>query len=136
MLSALTRSARLTAARPALARLVPAAAVRPVALLHSTPHMWAGDDLTSAAADATYISAAAAEERVLGVIKDFEKVEPAKVTPTSHFIDDLGLDSLDTVELVMAFEEEFMVEMDDAEAEKIFTVSDAVSFFSTHPMAK
>ena len=104
--------------------------------LHATPRVLAGDDLHSAAADATYISKEAAEERVIKVVKDFEKVEPGKVGAASHFIEDLGLDSLDTVELVMAFEEEFMVELDDAEAEKIFTVSDAVEFFSTHPMAK
>ena len=102
---------------------------------HATPQVW-GDDLLSAASDATYISADAATERVGAVVKDFEKVEPGKVTEKSHFVDDLGLDSLDTVELVMAFEEEFMVELDDAEAEKIFTVGDAVAFFSTHPMAK
>lgn len=135
MLATLARSARLTAARPVPMRLVTAAAQQRM-WLHFTPQVWAGDDLHSAAADATYISEAAAQERVLTVVKDFEKVEPSKVTPTSHFIDDLGLDSLDTVELVMAFEEEFMVEMDDAEAEKIFTVADAVTFFSTHPMAK
>ena len=104
---------------------------------HSSPMLSEPlDDLHSAAADATYISKGAAESRVMDVVKDFGKVDPAKVTATSDFVKDLGLDSLDTVELVMAFEEEFMVELDDAEAEKIATIAQAVDFFSTHPMAK
>lgn len=135
-------TARAAATRP-LAMAMARPLVRPVivsvqrcAFHAATPLRAAPDDLHSAAAEATYIAPAQVEERVMGVIKDFEKVEPGKVTNASHFIDDLGLDSLDTVELVMAFEEEFMVEMDDAQAEKIFTVSDAVTFFSQHPKAK
>lgn len=129
---------RVAVLRPALA----AQAARPAALFgarqwHSSPVLsFAGDDLHSAAADATYISKADAEQRVMDVVKDFGKVDPAKVTGSSDFVKDLGLDSLDTVELVMAFEEEFMVELDDADAEKIETVPQAVDFFSTHPMAK
>merc|ERR1712216_458766 len=65
--------------------------------------------------------------RVLDVVKNFQNVDPAKVTATSHFINDLGLDSLDTVEMVMAFEDEFAVEIPDAEAEKIHTVDQAVT---------
>jgi acyl carrier protein len=55
-------------------------------------------------------------------------VDEGKVTDTASFIDDLGADSLDTVELVMAFEEEFNVEIPDDAAEKIQTVGDAISF--------
>ena len=87
-------------------------------------------------ATATYIDKASVGERVLNVCKDFEKVDPSKVTAASHFTKDLGLDSLDQVELVMAFEEEFIVDMDDAQAESIHTVADAVKFFEEHPMAK
>jgi len=56
--------------------------------------------------------------------------EEAKVTNNAHFIDDLGADSLDTVELVMAFEEEFDIEIPDDAAEHIQTVGDAVKFIS------
>ena len=62
--------------------------------------------------------------------------DPSQVGATSSFQKDLGLDSLDTVELVMAIEEEFAIEIPDSEADKILSCSDAISFISTHPMAK
>lgn len=74
--------------------------------------------------------------RVLEVTKHFEKIDPAKVVAGAHFEKDLGLDSLDVVELVMAFEEEFQVEIPDADADKIFSVEDAVNYIASHPMAK
>jgi acyl carrier protein len=55
-------------------------------------------------------------------------VDEAKVTENAHFVEDLGADSLDTVELVMAFEEEFGCEIPDSAAEKILTVKDAINF--------
>jgi NADH dehydrogenase (ubiquinone) 1 alpha/beta subcomplex 1 len=58
------------------------------------------------------------------------------VTPNAHFEKDLGLDSLDTVELVMALEEEFGVEIPDAEADKISSVADAVNYVMSNPLAK
>jgi len=58
-------------------------------------------------------------------------VEEVKVTDEANFIDDLGADSLDTVELVMAFEEEFGAEISDSEAEKILTVGDAIKFIES-----
>ena len=66
--------------------------------------------------------------KVKKMVSDHLGVEEAKVTEESSFIDDLGADSLDTVELVMAFEEEFGSEISDSEAEKILTVSDAIKF--------
>ncbi len=69
-------------------------------------------------------------ERVKKIIIEHLGVEDAKVVETASFIDDLGADSLDTVELVMAFEEEFSVEIPDDAAEKIQTVGDAVKFIS------
>jgi acyl carrier protein len=67
-------------------------------------------------------------ERVQKIVVEHLGVEEAKVTESASFIDDLGADSLDTVELVMAFEEEFGVEIPDDAAEKILTVGDAVKF--------
>lgn len=58
------------------------------------------------------------------------------MTESSHFVNDLGLDSLDTVELVMAFEDEFAIEIPDAEAEKILTCDDAVAYLSNNVHAK
>jgi acyl carrier protein len=70
-------------------------------------------------------------ERVRGIIVEQLGVDEGKVTDTASFIDDLGADSLDTVELVMAFEEEFGCEIPDDAAEKILTVKDAVDFLSS-----
>ena len=65
------------------------------------------------------------------IVADHLGVDEQKVTDESSFIDDLGADSLDTVELVMAFEEEFGSEISDNEAEKILTVGDAIKFIET-----
>lgn len=67
-------------------------------------------------------------DRVQKIVVDHLGVEEEKVTSNAKFIDDLGADSLDTVELVMAFEEEFGCEIPDDAAEKIITVKDAVSY--------
>jgi acyl carrier protein len=67
-------------------------------------------------------------DRVKKIVVEHLGVDPEKVTDNASFIDDLGADSLDTVELVMAFEEEFGVEIPDDAAETILTVGDAVSF--------
>ena len=67
-------------------------------------------------------------ERVKKIIVDHLGVDEAKVVENASFIDDLGADSLDTVELVMAFEEEFGIEIPDEAAEKISTVKDAIEY--------
>lgn len=71
-------------------------------------------------------------ERVKKIVVEHLGVDEAKVSETASFIDDLGADSLDTVELVMAFEEEFGCEIPDDAAEKIVTVKDAVNFIQEH----
>jgi acyl carrier protein len=71
-------------------------------------------------------------EKVKKIIVDHLGVDSSKVTDEASFIDDLGADSLDTVELVMAFEEEFGSEISDSEAEKILTVGDAVKFIENN----
>ena len=70
-------------------------------------------------------------EKVKAIVVEHLGVEADKVSETASFIDDLGADSLDTVELVMAFEEEFGSEISDSEAEKILTVNDAIKFIES-----
>ena len=71
-------------------------------------------------------------ERVKKIVVEHLGVEQDKVTEEASFIDDLGADSLDIVELVMAFEEEFNVEIPDDAAEKITTVKDAIDYIDQH----
>ena len=87
-------------------------------------------------AASTFLDPVEVAGRVVGVIKNFDKVSGDKVTDTAKFTDDLGLDSLDAVEVVMAIEDEFAIEIPDAEADKIQSVADAVEYISSHPMAK
>ncbi len=70
----------------------------------------------------------AVEEKVKAIIAEQLGVKQEEVTPTASFIDDLGADSLDTVELVMALEEEFGVEIPDEDAEKMTTVGEAIKY--------
>lgn len=72
------------------------------------------------------------EEKVRSIIVEQLGVSEEEVTPEASFIDDLGADSLDTVELVMAFEEEFDIEIPDEDAEKIVTVKDATKYIEEH----
>ena len=75
-------------------------------------------------------------QRVLEVVKNFEKVDASKVTAESNFINDLGLDSLDVVEVVMALEQEFVLDIPDHDAEKLQSIPEAVEYLSQHPQAK
>jgi acyl carrier protein len=79
---------------------------------------------------------ASVEERVKTIIVEQLGVDEGEVTPTAFFVDDLGADSLDTVELVMAFEENFGIEIPDEDAEKIATVKDAVDYIEKHAKGK
>ncbi len=75
---------------------------------------------------------ASVEEKVKQIIVEQLGVDEAEVTPTASFVDDLGADSLDRVELIMAFEEAFDIEIPDEEAEKIKTVQDATEYVDKH----
>jgi acyl carrier protein len=79
---------------------------------------------------------ASIEERVKQIIVEQLGVDEAEVTPNASFVDDLGADSLDTVELVMAFEEAFELEIPDEDAEKIQTVKDAVDYIENKTAKK
>ena len=72
------------------------------------------------------------QERLIEIIAKQLGVDEDNVTPDASFMEDLGADSLDTVELVMALEEEFDIEIPDSDAEKIQTVQDALSYFDEH----
>ncbi|KAK3016703.1 hypothetical protein RJ639_005641 [Escallonia herrerae] len=84
----------------------------------------------------SFLDKSEVSDRVVSVVKNFQKVDPSKVTPNAHFQNDLGLDSLDTVEVVMALEEEFGFEIPDNEADKISSINLAVDFIASHPQAK
>ncbi|KAL2023341.1 hypothetical protein VTK56DRAFT_3079 [Thermocarpiscus australiensis] len=75
-------------------------------------------------------------ERIKQLLSGFDKVnDPSNITPTAHFANDLGLDSLDTVEVVMAIEEEFSIEIPDKDADTIHSVDKAVEYILSQPDA-
>ena len=75
---------------------------------------------------------ASVADKVKQIIVEQLGVEESEVTPTASFVDDLGADSLDTVELVMEFEDEFELSIPDEEAEKIHTVGQAIDYIKEH----
>ncbi len=75
---------------------------------------------------------ASVAENVKAIIVDQLGANEPDVTPDAHFVDDLGADSLDTVELVMKFEEDFDIEIPDEDAEKIQTVQNAIDYINAH----
>ncbi|KAI1742808.1 acyl carrier protein-like protein [Xylaria scruposa] len=76
------------------------------------------------------------EGRIMGILNGFDKVnDPSNIKPTAHFSNDLALDSLDTVEVVMAIEEEFSIEIPDKEADAIHSVNQAVDYILSQPDA-
>jgi acyl carrier protein len=81
------------------------------------------------------MATSAIEAKVKSIIADQLGVGEDEIKPESSFIEDLGADSLDIVELVMAMEEEFEVEIPDDEAENIKTVGDAINYINTHKKA-
>ncbi|GAA6022121.1 hypothetical protein JCM10207_000769 [Rhodosporidiobolus poonsookiae] len=84
---------------------------------------------------ASSLSADTIKARIEDVLKSFEKVDSTKVAPGASFTSDLGLDSLDAVEVVMAIEEEFAIEIPDEDADRITTVGEAIDYISKSPEA-
>ena len=78
----------------------------------------------------------AVADKVKSIIVEQLGVDEEEVTPDASFVDDLGADSLDTVELVMAFEEEFGIEIPDEDAEKITRVKEAIDYIEAHAKSK
>ncbi|KAG9451707.1 hypothetical protein H6P81_004611 [Aristolochia fimbriata] len=103
--------------------------------LHPSPFRVLGR-LFSEEVRGSFLDKSEVTDRIISVVKNSQKVDPCKVTPTARFQDDLGLDSLDTVEIVMALEEEFGFEIPDNEADKINSINLAVDFIASHPQAK
>jgi len=84
----------------------------------------------------SFIDRKEVEDRVMQIVKNFDKVEKIKVSSTSNFSKDLGLDSLDQVEVVMAFEDEFKIEIPNEDADNIQSIPDAVNYIAMKPHAK
>ncbi|KAH8645780.1 acyl carrier protein-like protein [Xylariales sp. PMI_506] len=122
-----------------------AAAARPAAVAARAPIVSRAAALaapsTRIAAIRMYSAAAGlkkeeVESRIIGILQGFDKVnDVSNIKPTAHFANDLGLDSLDTVEVVMAIEEEFSIEIPDKEADAIHSVDKAVEYIVSQPDA-
>ncbi|KAL1996912.1 hypothetical protein VTN49DRAFT_7777 [Thermomyces lanuginosus] len=133
--SALVRSLRASAPRairvPVSRPITTPRAVRPAQFVPGFQSMTAR--FYSAPAG---LSKEEVEGRIINLLKNFDKVNDAsKIGPTSHFTNDLGLDSLDVVEVVMAVEEEFSIEIPDKEADAIHSVDQAVNYILSQPDA-
>ncbi|KAL5218399.1 hypothetical protein ABZP36_019083 [Zizania latifolia] len=112
-----------------------AASVRPTAALREA--LWGRRWFSSEEAKGSFLVKAEVTDRIIKVVRNFQKIDdPSKVTPDAHFKNDLGLDSLDAVEVVMALEEEFGFEIPDNEADKIDSIKVAADFIASHPQAK
>ena len=98
--------------------------------------MCAGDGIEPKKKETRNRMPTAVEEKVKQIIVEQLGVDEGEVTANASFVDDLGADSLDTVELVMAFEEAFDIEIPDEDAEKIRTVKDAIDYIDKHAKGK
>lgn len=123
-------------AAPAASAMFARFAVAPVAPVAFQVRCFADAPADAPRAGAYMLNKDDVLSRVLEVVKNFEKVDASKVTNDSHFVNDLGLDSLDVVEVVMALEQEFILDIPDHDAEKIQSITDAVEYISQNPMAK
>mmetsp|Transcript_147270 Transcript_147270/g.257296 ORF Transcript_147270/g.257296 Transcript_147270/m.257296 type:complete len:131 (-) Transcript_147270:59-451(-) len=128
----LSRIARIARVAPTVHRVVQPGAVRPAVVFGQK--RWGGGGGAPSADGLHFVPVEEVQERVLKTIQEFDKITKT-VKPEYDFANDLGLDSLDVVEVVMALEWQFQVEMHVSEAEQIHSVQDAIDFFSKHPMA-
>ncbi|KAK3503194.1 mitochondrial acyl carrier protein [Neurospora crassa] len=131
------RTAALTAARvarPAAASAVRAGVARP-AFVQAVPKVAAFQAVRFYSAGG-HLKKDEVFSRIAQVLSGFDKVnDPKNITETAHFANDLGLDSLDTVEVVMAIEEEFSIEIPDKDADQIHSVDKAVEYILSQPDA-
>ncbi|KAJ5748191.1 uncharacterized protein N7511_009887 [Penicillium nucicola] len=131
--SAIVRSLRASAPRAVKTPAPFQIRSSPIAVPQFTPSLFQGARLYSAPAG---LSKTEAEGRIVNLLKNFDKVsDSSKINGASHFSNDLGLDSLDTVEVVMAIEEEFSIEIPDKEADQIHSVEKAVEYILAQPDA-
>jgi len=127
--------------RTAILRSARAAAMRPATIAVPRLATLAPRKMVVAQAVRSYASAHGLEkkevfERIKQLLTGFDKVsDPAKITESAHFANDLGLDSLDTVEVVMAIEEEFSIEIPDKDADQIHSIDKAVEYITSQPDA-
>ncbi|CAK7240808.1 MAG: mitochondrial acyl carrier protein [Sporothrix thermara] len=135
--SVVPRAAAAAVGRAALQRSARVATAQPALRLTAT-----STSAFKAVAPVRFYSAAAGlnkeevEGRIISLLQGFDKVNDASnIKPTSHFANDLGLDSLDTVEVVMAIEEEFSIEIPDKDADSIHSVDKAVEYILQQPDA-
>ncbi|KAI1485920.1 acyl carrier protein [Biscogniauxia mediterranea] len=121
-------------ARPAVARRVVSAAIPSARFAPAAAAQRLGAVRMYSAASG--LKKEEVEGRIMSLLSGFDKVnDPANIKPTAHFSNDLGLDSLDTVEVVMAIEEEFSIEIPDKDADAIHSVNQAVEYILNQPDA-
>jgi NADH dehydrogenase (ubiquinone) 1 alpha/beta subcomplex 1 len=97
---------------------------------------WYGTGQEQHAAPKSYLDRGETSERVINVLKKHEKVDPEKVSEDSHFVKDLGLDSLDSAEIICEIEQEFVMEIPNEEAFKLQSVRDVINYVCASPLAK
>lgn len=131
--TAFLRSAARAASRPAVRSFVaPRVRARTTPMLPKLPKVL-GARMYSAASG---LKKEEVEGRIMSLLQGFDKVnDVANIKPAAHFANDLGLDSLDTVEVVMAIEEEFSIEIPDKDADSIHSVDKAVEYILSQPDA-
>jgi len=134
--SAIIRSARSAASQPARQSAVIARFAASSSFVTKSQFIPSAFQAVRCYSASSALPKTEVEGRIIDLLKNFDKVsDPSKLSPTAHFSNDLGLDSLDTVEVVMAIEEEFSIEIPDKEADAIHSVDKAVNYILAQPDA-